>query len=433
MTGMTGRVLAVAGVTGALVVGSTSIRTHAETTMIGVPQRANANVSIAADGAFVAAVWSASASTGATDIFAGVSADGGRTFRSPVRVNDVSGDARVTGEQPPRVSLAHQPAGPPRMTVVWTRKGANGTAIAHAQSTDGGRTFAHAAIVPGSDAVGNRGWEAISASPRGFVDALWLDHRELASSIQMSAMHHETGGGKPDGVAMAQRSKLYFASLDGSIAPHAITGGVCYCCKTALVSEGGALYAAWRHVYPGNIRDIAFTLSRDGGRTFAPPVRVSEDEWVLEGCPDDGPTMAVDRDHRIRIVWPTLLQEQGQDPNLALFYATSSDGRAFTPRERVPTAGTPHHPQIALDSGGGLVVVWDELESGKRRVAMARAQHAAGKANFSRDVISGGEPAIYPVVARAADGLIVAWTSGGATESMIRVMRIATGSTLMGR
>jgi len=27
-------------------------------------------------------------------------------------------------------------------------------------------------------------------------------------------------------------------------------------------------FAAWRHVYPGNIRDIAFTVSRDGGRTL---------------------------------------------------------------------------------------------------------------------------------------------------------------------
>jgi hypothetical protein len=424
-----GLATATACVAGALAIAATSMGTSAAAMMIGVPQRANANVSIAAEDAFVAMVWSASASTGATDVFAALSRDGGRTFGSPVRVNDVTGDARVTGEQPPRVSLVHQPDGAPRMTIVWTAKGPSGTTLEQAQSTDSGRTFSRATIVPGSDAPGNRGWEAISAGERG-VDALWLDHRELAEhAAQMPTMHHETGGGKPDGVAMAQRSKLYFAALDGSIPPHAITGGVCYCCKTALVSAGGVLYAAWRHVYPGNIRDIAFTLSRDGGRTFAAPVRVSEDKWVLEGCPDDGPSMAVARDHRIHIVWPTLLQEDGKDPNLALFYATSTDGRSFTPRERVPTSGTPHHPQIALDAGGGLVVVWDELESGRRHVAMARLQqHTAGNAMFSREVISDGEPAMYPVVARAADGVVVAWTSGAPAESMIRVARVAAAS-----
>src|SRR4029077_12288819 len=105
-------------------------------------------------------------------------------------------------------------------------------------------------------------------------------------------------------------SKLYVASLDGTIAPRAVTGGVCYCCKTAITtSADGAIYTVWRHVYPGNIRDIAFTMSRDGGRTFAAPIRVSEDKWVLEGGPDDGPAMAVDAANRINVVWPTLITD----------------------------------------------------------------------------------------------------------------------------
>ena len=71
--------------------------------------------------------------------------------------------------------------------------------------------------------------------------------------------------------------------------------GVCYCCKVAMATAAdGAIIAAWRHVYAGNIRDIAFTISRDGGRTFAAPQRLSEDRWQLAGCPDDGPALAVD-------------------------------------------------------------------------------------------------------------------------------------------
>ena len=84
----------------------------------------------------------------------------------------------------------------------------------------------------------------------------------------MAASHHDhKRAGKPDGVAMAQKSKLFVASLDGTLAPRALTGGVCYCCKTAAAATGDAIYAAWRHVYPGNLRDMAFTMSRDGGRS----------------------------------------------------------------------------------------------------------------------------------------------------------------------
>lgn len=391
---------------------------------VGVPQRANANVSIAADGSFVALAWSAADATGATDIFAAVSTDDGASFAAPVQVNQVAGDARVNGEQPPRLSLAHHAGSAPGVTIVWTTKGAHGTTLTQARSVDGARTFGQPTVVPGSDAAGNRGWEAVATDARGAVDAVWLDHRELAQgAAQMSAMHHEPGGGKPDGVAMAQKSKLYFAALDGSIAPHAITGGVCYCCKTALVAADGAIYAAWRHVYPGNIRDIAFTLSRDGGQTFAPPIRVSEDRWVLEGCPDDGPAMVVDAQRRIHVIWPTLLQEEGKDPNLALFYAMSIDGRSFTPRVRIPTEGTPHHPQLALDGSGRLVAAWDELAGGMRRVAVAEARPAATP-TFARQLLSEREAAMYPVVARSTRGVVVAWTSGGPATSVIRVARL---------
>jgi hypothetical protein len=402
------------------------------TATLAVPQHSNANASVAADGEFAVVAWSASADTGATDIVAAVSTDGGRTFGPPVQVNDKPGDARVNGEQPPRVSLVRRPRGTPAIVVVWTTKGEAGTTLLQARSDDGGRSFSASAVVPGTDAPGNRGWEAIAAGGT-VVDAVWLDHRELAQGeAQMSTMHHAMQAAKPDGVAMAQRSKLYFAALDGSVPPRALTGGVCYCCKTALViGRGGAVYTAWRHVYPGNIRDIAFAQSHDGGRTFSAPMRVSEDRWVLEGCPDDGPAMTLVRQQRIHIVWPTLVQESGKDaePNLALFHAMSVDGRMFTARARIPTEGTPHHPQLALDHEGRVVVVWDELTGGKRRIAFARAAAAeSGPLKFARQILSGAAPGVYPAVAAVTDGTVVVWTSSAPSGSAIHVVRVPQGA-----
>jgi hypothetical protein len=244
----------------------------------------------------------------------------------------------------------------------------------------------------------------------------------------MATAHHEHNGGKPDGVAMAQKSKLYVASLDGSIAAQAVTGGVCYCCKTAIVTgSDGSIHLAWRHVYPGNIRDIAFSVSRDGGRTFAAPVRVSEDKWELEGCPDDGPAMVVDLRSRIHIVWPTLVTGTGANTDgaeKALFYATSADGRTFTPRERIPTEGTANHPQIAIGADGSAVIAWDEVVKGKRRAAVARASaDSNGPVRFDRRVVSGEETALYPVLAATPGATIAAWTAGAGSSSVIRVTR----------
>jgi hypothetical protein len=231
------------------------------------------------------------------------------------------------------------------------------------------------------------------------------------------------------GVAMAQQSKLFFGSLDGTAAPRAVTGGVCYCCKTALAGgSGGSIYLAWRHVYPGNLRDMAFTLSRDGGRTFAPPVRVSEDKWTLEGCPDDGPSMVVDGRKRIHIVWPTLVSgtTAGAEPTIALFYAMSIDGRQFTARERIPTEGMPHHPRLAVSADGRLTAAWDELANGSRRIAVGRGiADDGGHARFRREVLTTTAAAVYPALAVTGDGVVAAWTSGASASSSIQVARLA--------
>jgi hypothetical protein len=397
---------------------------------LAVAGRANANVSMAASGPFVAAVWSASTAAGDTDIYAAVSRDAGATFSAPVRVNSTPGDARVNGEQPPRLALNAREGATPGIAVVWTSKGTAGTTLLSSRSDDGGRTFSRSTVVPGSDAPGNRGWEAVGVGPGGHVFAAWLDHRKLAppQDMKMTAEHHHdaaaAGATAPpaDGVAMAQLSQLFVSTLDGAIAPQGVTGGVCYCCKTAVVAgPGNSLYLAWRHVYAGNMRDIAFSASRDGGKTFAPPVRVSEDKWQLEGCPDDGPSMAVDAKGTAHIVWPTVVTENGA-PVKTLFHAMSGDGRSFSPRVRIPTRGMANHPQLAIDSSGTLAVTWDESGTGARTLALATGRRdGSGRVTFVRSS-SPQEVGTYPVIVSSGPGeWLRAWTAGPPTSSQVRI------------
>jgi hypothetical protein len=402
---------------------------------IGVTGRVNAAPSLAAMGRVVVLAWGAS-KTGAMDVYASVSRDGGRTFGVPVRVNDVDGDASVGGEQPPHVALIPRANREPSIVVVWTAKRQGGTRILAAHSDDAGASFSHATPLAGGEASGNRGWEAVATDAKGRVVSVWLDHRELAGSAAGQApMHHEghdhasAGKAPADGASRAQLSKLYFSRLDDAsggseAAGRAIAAGVCYCCKTALAAGAdGSIFAAWRHVYPGNIRDIAFTVSRDGGRSFAEPIRVSDDQWVLDGCPENGPAMALDGRQRVHVVWPTLVSGATADvePTLELFYAASSDGRQFSARRRLPTEGVPKHAQIAAAKDDSLIVVWEEQARGARRVVAGRAR---GGEAFTRQIVSGAGSAVYPVVALAGDVTVVAWTREVQERSVIQVRRL---------
>lgn len=365
--------------------------------LVGVPSRANAAPSLASDGSRVALAWGARDPRGGTDVHVAVSADGGRTFGAPVRVSDGAGTARLGGEMPPRVAIAGS-----RVDVLWTSRG-DATAILAARSLDGGRTFGPPRSLQQSASAGDRGWPALAVTPEGRVHAVWLDHRGAAGA------HH----------ASPERSAILY---NGGAGEMEIARGVCYCCKTAIVAAGrGRVFAAWRHVYAGNFRDIAFSVSADGGRTFAAPARVSEDRWQLEGCPDDGPAMSVDASGVAHVVWPSLVDRP--EPHKAIFHSWTSDGRTFAARVRVTPPGRhAAHAQV-VSHRAGVTVLWDEVADSVRRV-VAQRRSRSGR-DFAPVALSdGGVAASYPVAAVAGDEIVAAWVQGGGNESLIAVRRV---------
>ena len=407
----------VAGVTAVVVYGQSVQRTQPLT--LGVPGAANSTPSLAVVDRTVVAVWAAQQS-GAANVYLAISNDGGITFSEPRRVNDQAGDASVNSEQPPRAVISGS-ANARTVTVVWSKRNegperSRRDVVRVARSADGGRTFSPAQSIHDASLTGARGWESLAAGRQNAVHAVWLDGRDAerknADAKAHSGMAHK---GQPP-------QDVYHGILtsDGRRVETVIATGVCFCCKTAVaVDVRGTVYAAWRHIFPNSMRDIAFARSTDGGRHFDPLVRVSEDNWQLNGCPEDGPALAVDESGVIHLAWATLINEG--EPQKAVFYATSRDGRTFSPRARVPTSGiTPGHPQLVVTPGGGAAIVWDETVEKAHRISLSLVS-SRGVPGPSQ-VLSGSEYASHPVIARSMSSLIVAWTNRD--ESLIRFHRI---------
>src|SRR4029078_3417501 len=108
---------------------------------------------------------------------------------------------------------------------------------------------------------------------------------------------------------------------------------------------------------------------------------------LSECAPADVPPRALSVDGRIHVVWPTLVNDGGED-TIALFYSVSRDGTSFAPRQRLPAEGSPRHPQITIGSDGAPMLAWDESASGQRRAVMARVtMDGAGMARVAREVV----------------------------------------------
>jgi hypothetical protein len=408
---------------------SVGVPTATPQTTLGLAGYANSTPSLAVLGRTVVAVWTATKDA-SVNVYLATSNDRGGSFSEPRRVNDQDSDVSANNEQPPRVVISGS-GRVPTLTVFWSKRneGPQRTrrdVIRMARSTDGGKTFSPARTAHDAAFSGARGWESLTVGLDGVVHAVWLDGRDaekkMADAAAHSGMAHK---GQPP-------QDVYHSTIapDGRIVESLIATGVCFCCKTAVaVDAGGAVYAAWRHIFPGSLRDIAFAKSTDGGRHFGPLVRVSEDKWELNGCPEDGPTIAVDQSGVVHIAWATLVSEG--EPQKALFYATSRDGKTFSPRARVQTAGVtnPGHPQLTLTPDGGAAIVWDEIVDGLRRVSLSRVSRTG--AFRPPQMLSGSEPGSHPVMVRSGVGdLLVAWTIRSATSrapsdgSLIRLTRL---------
>jgi hypothetical protein len=268
--------------------------------------------------------------------------------------------------------------------------------------------------------AGGRGWPSLAVDAGGRVHVAWLDGRGDAPFDSAAP------GAAP--ARKANRQDIFQAVWrpDGTHDEARLATDVCFCCKTSVATgPDGSVYVAWRHIYPPNLRDMAVARSTDGGRTFEAPVRVSEDGWAIDLCPDDGPSIVVDARGVLHIAWPTMVDEE----NKGVFYSYSVDGgRTFAPRRRVDDGrASAAHPQVAL-ARGRVVVVWDQGPAPRRaylREVASDATASGWKPALGPTVdLSGDGAAVYPAAAAASTALVAAWTAETASGSEVRVRRL---------
>lgn len=389
---------------------------------LGVTGTDSGTPAIASSGARVVLSWTVAGPGGGGDVFVTVSNDGGRSFGSPVRVNALPGTVRIGGEQAPRVAVTAR-----TVAVVWTARENDRAAIRLSASTDGGRTFGAPWRVHADGLSGTRGWPSVAIDQEERIHALWLDGRNAQAAVPMAAGAHEhNASGAMAEHRMSPRQDVYRAVIDhdGHITEAQVAASVCFCCKTAVaMRHDGTGLAAWRHVFPGGVRDIAIGAFAEPTGEAPPFTRVSDDGWKIDGCPEDGPAVAVAGNDATHIAWPTLVP--GHTPVKGVFYAVADRGGAFTPRARLDDGAgeTAAHPQIAVAPEGDVAVVWESSTVGARRILL---RHRAPDGRWdAADTLNGDTAGTYPAVAASDGAWIVAWASRTTPNATIAVRRLA--------
>jgi hypothetical protein len=152
-------------------------------------------------------------------------------------------------------------------------------------------------------------------------------------------------------------STLYFATTKdtaGFAGEKAIATTCCQCCRTNLFTDKqGGIHVAFRDIINDSIRDMVHLVSSDGGRNFSAPVRISNDNWVINACPHSGPAMGQNKEG-LNFVW------YSGGGNGGVYYNHSKDGKVFSVKDNVDNEASAKHPQIVTLANENLLLVWDE-------------------------------------------------------------------------
>ncbi|MBO9150646.1 sialidase family protein [Chitinophaga sp. GCM10012297] len=253
-------------------------------------------------------------------------------------------------------------------------------------SPDGGATWQPSVPLVTDPAGYDQRYFDMVVLPSGEAAVIWLDNRKLVQK-EGSTLYIATTGGTP-----------------GFHRERPIVQTVCQCCRTALyVDAQGGLHAAFRDIIQDTIRDMVHIFSKDGGETFTQPVRISADNWAINGCPHTGPAM-VRNANGLHFAWFTMGGGEG------VFYCQSPDnGITYTRKENISALPTAKHPQLAVLGKGDLALVWDEAaDTSGNRIGILH-KSADGK-TLNRDFLTAEtEFAGFPVLEQTAEGVLVAY------------------------
>lgn len=255
--------------------------------------------------------------------------------------------------------------------------------VFYTQSFDDGKTWTvPRGLVSDSSGFDQRYYD-VALLKNGDAAICWLDNRK---------------SNKKDG------SALYFAiSKDesGFTNEKKISESCCQCCRTDLfVDKQGTIHTLYRAIFNDSIRDIVHIESPDNGLTFSTPKKISDDNWVINGCPHTGPSMS-ENEHGLHYAWFT----GGKNPGS--FYSNNGMHKTNAANDRISLTGS--HPQMIARKNGNIVVAWDEMfmtgNTPTKRIGL-QLRESTGKTLWKDFITEDSGIASYPVVAEDGNNLV---------------------------
>jgi hypothetical protein len=380
--------------------------------------------------------WASKTSDLERTLYFTTSSDEGQSYEQP-RAIAVSGIFKSAGADPDKRG-GHERRMSPRLAIsgeglllAWCDAPRDGSRVSMllVESRDGGGSFSNPSPIHHSDAA-RPTFTSLAVNLAGRCAASWLDSRHGVQQVFAAA--------RVCGSPSFEDELLVYAGQDNQ--------GVCPCCPTATyVASDGTVVVAWRNEIDG-YRDVWFSLLDPGASArFTAPVPVVPPTWKFDGCPHDGPSLAMSHEW-LHVAW---MDAHSGRPRVYYARAGRRDLKFVVRELNAAGPGTQGNPKLCFDGAGRLHALWEESladeplaapagpthgisshspgASGAGRVIMhACSPHADGLFGSARPILSRpGRFQTRPAIAAGPGELLVAaWNELDEGGKRVIVMRL---------
>jgi hypothetical protein len=252
------------------------------------------------------------------------------------------------------------------------------------QSTDGGASWSAAAPPHGDGTETEHGFVTLFPH-QGGLGAVWLDGRRYADTAE--------------GPATEEMSLRY--TLPGT-PDAALDERVCDCCQTDVARTSKGPLVVYRDRSPENVRDVVFSRLDDGG--WSQPRPVHADNWILDGCPVNGPQADADRDDVV-VAWFSAARDTAK-----VQVAFSADaGDTFTAPLRVDDGDPVGRVDVLLIGERRALVVWLERRGEGAELRARMVTESEGGEARTIGTTSAQRSSGFPRMARRGSDIVLAW------------------------
>lgn len=282
----------------------------------------------------------------------------------------------------------------------WLQKSDKGTYdydVRVSQSTDAGKTWSPSFIIHDDGLAAEHGFVSMMPISSERMLAAWLDGRNTKGNSHDSNHNGHQG-------AMTLRTAEF--DIEGNIFNEEVLDNkVCDCCQTdmAMTNEGPII--VYRDRLEGEIRDISYV--RKINNKWSQPKLIARDNWLIAGCPVNGPSVAAEG-NKVIVAWYTM---QNDTARVKMSFSNDNGTTFQTPIE-ISKQNPLGRVDVIFHNKNEAAITWMESNENDAVIKLVSVNQFgvlsdAKIITTSKSSRSSG----FPRMVKNDDHLIMAWTN----------------------